>query len=87
MARPPKSLPALRRLIRASIDPAYRAELARLKDPEQARKGRLGGLTRALRAGQNVNAATLARVLGAGWRPPLDVAAIAAGLIRQQPKP
>ncbi|MEK6212228.1 MAG: hypothetical protein AABM64_18030 [Pseudomonadota bacterium] len=80
-------MPALRRLIRASIDPAYRAELARLKDPEQTRKGRLGGLTRALRAGQNVSAATLARVLAGGWRPPFDVAAAAARVTRQQPTP
>lgn len=34
-------------MIRASIDPAYRAELKQLKDPEQARKGRLGGMNKA----------------------------------------
>jgi hypothetical protein len=73
MARPPKSLPALRRRIRCAASPHYARELQALNDPSQVRKGRFGGLTRALRRNQRVTDSKIFLALEDRWQVPDDL--------------
>lgn len=83
MGRPFKSVASLHRRVRAECDHEYRAELERLKDIRQIRKGRFGGLVRALRAGQDVDPAKVAHAVAEAWVPPADVLGVVRKITNQ----
>ena len=73
MARLLTSLPALRRRISCAANPEYARELQSLNDPPQVRRGRFGGLTRALRRNQRVSDWKVPLAVKDGWNVPDDL--------------
>ena len=87
MPRPHKSLPALRRRYRSAANPDYSEELKALNDPVQVRKGRFGGLTRAMRRNQRVEDWKVQMAVNDGWNVPRDLKESVQKLLKKRATP